>query len=93
MPVKQVGTISKVVNSGMKGLRTPGLRVGAVAGAGTFFGLEWLTNGGMTNAVAGTFGISEGLASVLMLGGLFVIGGLALWAFLRRNKRSTKRKR
>lgn len=83
-----ISKITKVVKGGSKGGKVAGgsLKVGAIGGAAGFFGLEWLTNGGLTDSVAGTFNIPEWSATALLLIGTICIGAVVIYALYRRVK-------
>ena len=90
--VRNVPRVSKVtsdVSKGLKGLKaSTSLKIGAIGGLGAFFGFEWLTNGGLVTATAGTFGVSNTAASIALIGVTVVgIAGVLYYFFGRRNKK------
>lgn len=52
----------------------------AMPGITAFFGLEWLTSGGVGNAISGTTGMSSWVSNIVVLAILGVIG----YALIRR---------
>jgi Protein of unknown function (DUF1469). len=67
-----------------KALSKAGAKVGIAAGAGTFFGLEWLVNGGLVRSVSGATGMPDWLASLLLSLGVFVIAGMVILYVYKR---------
>ena len=72
------GTISGLRNS-LKGITSSNWFKSLAGGAATFFGFEWLTDGGLVNSVSGTFGISEMGGTIFII--VIVAGGL--WLLFR----------
>ena len=65
-----------------------GTKMGVVVGAGTFFGLEWFTNGGLVNSVAGATGMPTWLASLLLSVFVFAVAIILLITIYNRLTKS-----
>lgn len=72
------GSFSGISNA-LKGLGSSNWFKGALGGLGTFFGFEWLTDGGLVDSFSGTFGFSELTTSIIMI----VIVALAIYLAFR----------
>jgi len=68
---------AKIVKLAGEGTRA--LKIGAVGGLASFFGFEWLTNGGLVRAVGGTLGINNTAASILVV--IVALGVVAVLIF------------
>lgn len=67
------------IRTALKGLTSSNWFKGLAGGVATFFGFEWLTDGGLVNSVSGTFGISEMGGTIFII--VIVAGGL--WLLFR----------
>lgn len=65
----------KALGIGAKG-SSNALKIGALGGLSTFFSLEWLTGGGLVRSVGGSLGVSDIVASILLI--VVVTGALCL---------------
>jgi len=74
---------------GLSGKATKSLKLGALGGVSTFFGFEWLTNGGLVRGTAGALGISELASSFLLIG---VVIGVLVLLFYGLSKRMSRPK-
>ena len=72
------GTISSL-RSSLKGLTSSNWFKSLAGGAATFFGFEWLTDGGLVNSVSGSLGVSETTGSIILI----VIVALAIYLAFR----------
>ena len=73
------------------------LKVGAIGGLTTFFGFEWLRNGGLVSMVGGTLGINNTAASILVvvvsLGAVSIaLYGIYRWVASRAPKARSRRR-
>lgn len=66
--------ISSIVKGLSKFLKGPSGK-GFIAGLGTFFSFEWLTSGGLVRSTGGALGVSDSVASLILI----VIGCLGLY--------------
>lgn len=92
-PVKAAKGLSRLKNlKNIKALQkvknlkfSSSLKGGALGGLATFFGFEWLTNGGLVDSVGGTLGVSDTIASIiLILVCVGIVGGLIYYVFFRK---------
>lgn len=72
------GTISGLRNS-LKGITSSTWFKSLAGGAATFFGFEWLTDGGLVNSVSGSLGVSETTGSIILI----VVVALAIYLAFR----------
>jgi hypothetical protein len=84
--------IGKALGIGAKGagVATKGsgaIKLGALGGISSFFGLEWLTNGGLFRAVGGTLGITEAAASILVVAVVMVGVSIVFYALYKKLSR------
>jgi len=65
----------------------------AMPGIAAFFGLEWATNGGVTDATSGLFGIPEWVASLGLIIVCVVAGAVVIKVILTKSsKKGTGRR-
>ena len=64
----------------------------ALPGLGAFFGLEWLTNGGMQNAGSGIFGVESWAVSIVLIIGALLVGWGIYVKYLGPDRRSGYRR-
>ena len=68
------------------------IRIGGVAGIGSFFTFEWITGGGLINSASGMLGISEMASSIVISATVLGVVGIVLYGlYLRMTRKSGRR--
>jgi len=81
---REGGKAAKVVSDGARSLK-----YGAIGGLTTFFGFEWLTNGGLVQSVGGTLGISNTAASALVIVVSLSVVGVVIYGLFKHMTKGT----
>lgn len=60
-------SLVKTLSKGWKSLISSTTGKAFLGGLGTFFGFEWLTDGGLGESVSGTLGVSETTGNLILI--------------------------
>lgn len=87
--LKLLGIGAKAGSKGGKIITKP-MKLGALGGLGTFFGFEWLTSGGLVDAVGGGLGVDDTAASLIIVAVVLTVVGVLIYALYKHIAKPTR---